>query len=64
MTKNYTYEQLFEKLVRAKVYLENSRQGHSDFCPVECDPEGYSPCTCGAYTRNHAIDRALEALKL
>lgn len=60
----YTYEQLIEKMVRAKVKLEGSRRGHSDRCPVDYDPEGYSPCNCGASSHNSRVSDALDELKL
>lgn len=60
----YTYEQLIEKIVRAKVSLEGSRRGHSDTCPVDYDSDYMGPCTCGASGHNGKIYNALEELKL
>lgn len=60
----YTYEQLFEKLIRAKVALEGRRGGsHRTSCPIE-DPESYAPCNCGVSEANRPIEDALRALKL
>ncbi len=64
MEKKYTYEQLVEKIVRAKIKLENQRTGHSGNCAVELDPEGYAPCNCGASGHNRNITNALEELEL
>lgn len=64
MNKAYTYEQLIEKMVRAKVKLQGSRRRHSDSCPLESDPEGYSPCRCGASEHNNNVSSALDELKL
>lgn len=61
---SYTYEQLLEKIIRAKVKLESCRKQHNDSCPVEYDPEGYAPCKCGASAVNSAIFSALNELKL
>ena len=55
---------LIEKMVRAKVKLENSKISHKDSCPVECDPEGYAPCNCGASKTNSAIDAATRELSI
>lgn len=62
--KTYTYEQLLEKVVRAKVKLEGARRSHSDRCMVEVDPEYRGPCTCGASGSNAVISAALRELKL
>ena len=60
----YTYEQLMEKIIRARIALEGASGGpHSNFCPVE-DPESYAPCNCGASARSRPIEEALRALKL
>lgn len=63
-TKNYTYEQLIEKIALAKADLRSSRRSHSDRCAVELDPEGFSPCSCGASAHNSRIESAIEKLKL
>ncbi|OGN06281.1 MAG: hypothetical protein A3B86_04145 [Candidatus Yanofskybacteria bacterium RIFCSPHIGHO2_02_FULL_38_22b] len=55
---------LIEKIVRAKVKLENSKMNHKDSCPVESDPEGYAPCNCGASKTNGAIDAAIRELNI
>lgn len=64
MEKTYTYEQLVEKIVRAKIKLEGQQRGHSDSCPVEADPEGFAPCNCGASSHNRKINNAIEELDL
>lgn len=61
--QTYTYEQLLEKLVRAKVRLEDTRMAHADRCVTELDPYG-GPCTCGADRFNVAMGAALRELKL
>lgn len=53
---------LIEKIVRAKVKLESTKVNHKDSCPVECDPEGYAPCNCGASLINSKIDSAKREL--
>jgi len=65
MNQKYTYEQLIEKIIRAKIALEKAPRGrgHSNFCPME-DPESYAPCNCGASDANRPIQEALDALKL
>ena len=55
---------LIEKIVRAKVKLERARSPHRDSCPVECDPEGFAPCNCGASATNSAIDSAMRELNI
>lgn len=64
MKQTYTYEQLVEKIVRAKVKLESSKANHSDCCPVESDPEGFAPCNCGASGINRRVQDAINELKL
>lgn len=59
MGPKYTYEQLVEKIARARMMLEMKRpkhQSHSDRCMVELDPEYYGPCTCGATSSNSQLD--------
>lgn len=55
---------LIEKIVRAKVKLENVKVDHKDSCPVECDPEGYAPCSCGASATNSAVGSAIRELNI
>ncbi len=62
--RKYTYEQLIEKIVRAKVKLEGSRIRHGDRCMQELDPDYMGPCTCGASAHNNGIDKALSDLIL
>jgi len=64
MQQKYTYEQLIEKIVRAKIKLESERREHSGSCPVEADPEGYAPCNCGASGHNRKISSAIAELDL
>ena len=64
MNKSYTYEQLIEKIVRAKMKLEGGSKDHSDRCAVELDPEGYAPCSCGASSHNSSVQAAIDELKL
>lgn len=62
----YTYEQLMEKIIRARIHLEKASHGgrhHSNFCPME-DPESYAPCNCGAADVNRPIEDAIRELKL
>jgi len=63
-TPKYTYEQLIEKMVRAKMKLEGARRRHADRCIVELDPEGFAPCNCGSNDLNAALDEAAKELKL
>jgi hypothetical protein len=59
MERSYTYEQLVEKIVRAKLKLEMKRPKrveHSVSCPVDADPDYYGPCRCGAGEMNSAND--------
>jgi hypothetical protein len=51
-----------KKLGRAEAALKSARRGHSSSCAVEMDPEGYTPCNCGATLANVAIDKALSEL--
>ena len=65
MEKSFTYEQLIEKIVRAKIALGRVRYApHKGSCPVEWDPEGYAPCNCGAGSVGEAVSDALAALEL
>jgi hypothetical protein len=64
MKKSYTYEQLVEKIVRAKMNLSSCLMNHTESCPVDYDPYYYGPCKCGASRLNNAINHALEELKL
>jgi len=59
-----TTAKLIEKMVRAKVRLENSRVSHKNGCPVESDPEGHAPCNCGASATNLNINFAIKDLSL
>ena len=59
---NLNEVKLIEKIVRAKVKLEGARAQHTSACPVDADPEGHAPCTCGASTRNSAIKAVLKEL--
>lgn len=61
----YTYEQLMEKIIRAKIHLEKApRTQHSNLCSYE-DITGHpAPCTCGAASKNAHVESALEALRL
>lgn len=59
-----TTAKLIEKMVRAKVRLENSRVSHKNGCLVESDPEGYAPCNCGASATNSNINSAIKDLSL
>lgn len=61
---DYTNLQLIEKIVRAKIALENAKQKHRDRCMVEMDIDYMGPCTCGVDNMNTAITAALNALKL
>lgn len=65
MTSKYTYEQLLEKLIRAKINIEQiPRKQCSMSCPAE-DMTGHpAACTCGAEKYNRGIDSALDQLKL
>ena len=63
-TPKYTYEQLLEKIVRAKIMLEAiPRARHTNFCPIE-DDTSYAPCNCGASDRHRPIEDAIRALAL
>lgn len=63
-TPNYSYEQLVEKVVRAKIQVQKiKRQEHKISCPVY-DPESYAPCNCGASAHNKTIDDVIDELKL
>lgn len=61
MADKETYK-LIEKMARAKMRLEDSTQQHKNGCPVECDPEGFAPCNCGASAANAALKRAIKEL--
>ena len=64
MTTSFTYEQLIEKIVMARMALKKvSLANHSNYCPIE-DPESYAPCNCGADGDNAPIEEALRILKL
>lgn len=52
---------LVEKMVRAKMALENSHSSHTMACPAE-DPHMAGPCRCGADKRNRSIEKALREL--
>jgi hypothetical protein len=61
----YTYEQLLEKNIRAKIHLEGHKMiPHKMTCASE-DLTGHPcPCNCGADAANRPIEQALAALKL
>jgi hypothetical protein len=65
MEKNYTYEQLIEKIVRAKMELEKSgRKPHANWCHAE-DLTGHpAPCNCGAEAHNSNLNSAIRHLEL
>lgn len=60
--KDYTQVQLIEKIVRAKVALEQRRRNHT--CMIDMDPDYMGPCKCGASDTNAAISAALDELQL
>lgn len=51
------------RIGKAIAELEKVKRGHADRCRVEMDPEGYSPCNCGASNSNSSIDRAIRILR-
>ena len=58
----YSYEQMIEKLVRAKVQLEQvPRKMHPVSCPAE---QGDGPCICGADQYNASLRAALKELEI
>jgi hypothetical protein len=65
MEKSYTYEQLIEKIVRAKIELEKSgRKSHAAWCHAE-DLTGHpAPCNCGADAHNSSYNKAIDELRL
>lgn len=66
MKQNYTYEQLLEKMIRAKISLEKAGRGqeHASWCHAE-DLTGHpAPCNCGAESKNSAIRNAIKELEL
>jgi hypothetical protein len=60
MKQGLTYEQMIEKMVRAKVRLEGAIQEHSLTCPAD---SGEGPCTCGADKHNAPVRSALRELE-
>jgi hypothetical protein len=54
---------LVEKIVRAKVKLEEAQVKHKGGCVTE-DPESFAPCNCGASYVNQALTRAIRELDL
>jgi hypothetical protein len=57
VNRSYTYEQLIEKIVTAKVLLKKMKpkqRNHPDTCPVE-DPHMAGLCTCGADKFNNEV---------
>lgn len=59
-----TRTKLIEKIVRARVRLEDMKLSHKGSCVVEADPEGFAPCNCGASRVNHQIQGVLDELTL
>jgi len=55
-------EKLFERIIRAKVKLENMKTPHNMRCAIELNPEGFDPCTCGADARNAIVNEILRIL--
>ena len=53
---------LHEKIIRAKVRLEELKKDHSPNCMVKTDPDYIGPCSCGARANNAAIDAVLKEL--
>ncbi len=64
MPRELTNIQLIEKIVRAKVGLENAKVSHKDSCASEDTTGMPVPCNCGASKVNSKIDQALRDLKL
>jgi len=54
---------LLEKIIRAKVRLEDMKVEHKEACPAE-DPLMAGQCTCGADTHNGKINAVLRELSL
>lgn len=60
----YSYEQLLEKIIRARISLEGvSSRAHTLRCSEE-DPESRAPCNCDASEVNRPIEDALRKLRL
>jgi hypothetical protein len=55
--------ELGRRLGKAEVELEKAKTRHADRCCVEMDPEGITPCNCGATSTNMAIDKAIRILR-
>ena len=55
--------ELGRRLGKAESELEKAKTSHADRCAVEMDPEGYTPCNCGASSTNLAIDKAIRILR-
>ena len=64
MGPKYTYEQLIEKIIRAKIKLQSNLQAHTDRCIIGLDPEGYDPCDCGATAYNKVFEDVINELEL
>ncbi len=56
--------ELVEKIIRAKVILENMKIDHQTHCSLETNPGGYSPCNCGATESNLKIDAVIRELEI
>jgi len=64
MRELITIMELLEKIVRAKVRLEQMKRPHSERCIVELDPDSTAPCDCGASQHNASVTAALKELSL
>jgi len=63
--QKYTYEQLIEKIVRAKIALQQSGyKPHASWCHAEDLTEHPAPCNCGAESHNSSVRQAIQDLDL
>lgn len=60
----YTYEQLMEKILRAKIEIERLPKKSHVMCPADDDTGYPAACRCGADDHNKPIENALRQLKL
>lgn len=64
LAPKHTYEQLMEKIIRAKFVLQLRHVPHDDRCMLELDPDYYGECTCGAKAANAPNSELLDILEL
>lgn len=64
MEERFSRDQLFQKIVRAQIKLEDMLLKHKGSCAIETDLVGFASCNCGANNHNSKVQAVLAELSL